>query len=119
MTLKHLVLALAVAAACAVAPSSPRGSTEALGDTFEMSLAKAVAENDATLAVDMTPKLRGGAEGHRPAGRGLDFAYYQTDEPTADDDGCRRGRAPNAHPLPPPTVLCRGAARSQDATLPY
>ena len=36
MTLKHLVLALAVAAACAVAPSSPRGSTEAVGDTFEI-----------------------------------------------------------------------------------
>ena len=34
MTLKHLVLALATATACAVAPSS-RGSTEAVGDTFE------------------------------------------------------------------------------------
>ena len=60
MTLKHLVFALAVAAASAVAPF-PRGSTEAVGDTFEMG--KAVAKNDATLAVDMTPKLRGGAEG--------------------------------------------------------
>ena len=55
MTLKHLVLALAVAAACAVAPSSPRGSTEAVGDTFEMSLAKAVAKDDATLAVVQNP----------------------------------------------------------------
>ena len=63
MTLKHLVLALAVAAAC-VAPSSPRGSTEAVGDTFEMS--KAVAKNDATLAGILTPKLRGAAEGHSP-----------------------------------------------------
>ena len=59
MTIKHLVLALAVAVACAVAPS-PRDSTMAVGDTFEMG--KAVAKNDATLAVDVTPKLRGGAE---------------------------------------------------------
>ena len=82
MALKHLVFALAVAAACAVAPF-PRGSTEAVGDTFEMG--KAVAKNDATLAVDVTPKLRGGAEGmaFRPAGRGLDFGQYQTGKPTA------------------------------------
>ena len=46
MALKHLVFALAVAAACAVAPF-PRGSTEAVGDTFEMG--KAVAKDDATL----------------------------------------------------------------------
>ena len=46
MALKHLVFALAVAAASAVAPF-PRGSTEAVGDTFEMG--KAVAKNDATL----------------------------------------------------------------------
>ena len=67
MTLKHLVFALAVAAACAVAPSSPRDSTEAVGDTFEMG--KAVAKDEATLAE--LPKLRGASEGHRPAGRGL------------------------------------------------
>ena len=108
MTLKHLVLALAVAAACAVAPSSPRGSTEAVGDTFEMSLAKA------TLAV--TPKLRGASEGHRPAGRGLDFGQDRREH----DETCLKSMNRNRSiPLPPPTVLCRGAARSRDATLPY
>ena len=93
MTLKHLVLALAVAAACAVAPSSPRGSTEAVGDTFEMSLAKA------TLAV--TPKLRGASEGHRPAGRGLDFGQDRREH----DETCLKsmnGNRSNAHlPSPP------------------
>ena len=99
MTLKHLVLALAVAAACAVAPSSPRDSTEAVGDTFEMG--KAVAKNDATLADDMTPKLRGASEGHRPAGRGLDFGQYQTGKPTV---------APTAEPTPAPTLPVGGPA---------
>ena len=99
MTLKHLVLALAMASACAVAPSSPRGSTEAVGDTFKMG--KAVAKDDATLAVDMTPKLRGGAEGHRPAGRGLDFGQYQTGKPTV---------APTAEPTPAPTLPVGGPA---------
>jgi len=97
MALKHLVFALAVAAACAVAPF-PRGSTEAVGDTFEMG--KAVAENDATLAVDMTPKLRGGAEGHRPAGRGLDFGQYQTGKPTA----APTAEPTSAEPVPVPTA---------------
>ena len=65
---KYLVLALAMAAtAGAVAPPSLRGvkdasGAETVGDTFEMSLAKAVAENDAAVAVE-TPKLRGAAEG--------------------------------------------------------
>ncbi len=106
MTLKHLVLALAVAAACAVAPSSPRDSTEAVGDTFEMG--KAVAKNDATLADDMTPKLRGAAESHmasRPAGRGLDFGRYQTDEPTPAPTS-----EPTAGPTPAPTLPVGGPA---------
>ena len=36
-------------------------------------------------------------------------------------DGRRRGRAPRSRTrIPsPPTVLCRGVARSQDANLPY
>ena len=73
--IKYLVLALAMAAtAGAVAPPSLRGvkDAETAGDTFEMSLAKAVA------AIDTTPKLRGAAEGdaaHRRVGRGLDFGY--------------------------------------------
>ena len=51
--IKYLVLALAMAAtAGAVAPPSLRGvkdasGAETVGDTFEMSLAKAVAENEA------------------------------------------------------------------------
>ena len=104
MTLKHLVLALAVAAACAVAPSSPRGSTEAVGDTFEMSLPKEVAENDAALA--LTPKLRGAAEemASRPAGRALDFGSMKTDEPTP---------APTTSPTPSPT--CEARRRAQEA----
>ena len=101
MTLKHLVLALAVAAACAVAPSSPRGSTEAVGDTFEMSLAKA------TLAV--TPKLRGASEGHRPAGRGLDFGQYQTGKPTAAPTA-EPTAASTAEPTPAPTLPVGGPA---------
>ena len=107
MTLKHLVFALAVAAACAVAPSSPRGSTEAVGDTFEMG--KAVAKDDATLAVDMTPKLRGGAEGHRPAGRGLDFGQYQTGKPTAAPTA-EPTAASTAEPTPAPTLPVGGPA---------
>ena len=107
MTPKHLVLALAVAAACAVAPSSPRGSTEAVGDTFEMSLAKAVAKDDATLAVALTPKLRGASEDQmpsRPAGRALDFGSMKTDEPTP---------APTTSPTPSPT--CEARRRAQEA----
>ena len=111
MTLKHLVFALAVAAACAVAPSSPRGSTEAVGDTFEMG--KAVAKDDATLAVDMTPKLRGGAEGHRPAGRGLDFGQYQTDEPTAEPSS-----KPTAKPSSKPTAKPSAKPSSKPTPLP-
>ena len=104
MTLKHLVFALAVAAASAVAPF-PRGSTEAVGDTFEMG--KAVAKNDATLAVDVTPKLRGGAEGmaFRPAGRGLDFGHTLTDEPTAEPTG-----KPTAAPTVTPNTDVGGPA---------
>ena len=99
--IKYLVLALAVATG-AVAPPSLRGvkdasGAETVGDTFEMSLAKAVAKDDATLAV--TPKLRGAADGHRPAGRGLDFAYYQTDEPTAEPT-----KVPTAEPSSKPTA---------------
>ena len=78
---KYLVLALATTAG-AVAPPSLRGvkdasGAETVGDTFEMSLAKAVAE------VDTTPKLRGAAEGdaaHRRVGRGLDFGYRARSE---------------------------------------
>ena len=107
--IKYLVLALAMAAtAGAVAPPSLRGvkdasGAETVGDTFEMSLAKAVAKDDATLAV-LTPKLRSGAEGpmaFRPAGRGLDFGQYQTGKPTA---------APTAEPTPAPTLPVGGPA---------
>ena len=53
---KYLVLALALATG-AVAPPSLRGvkdasGAETVGDTFEMSLAKAVAENDPLAAVE-------------------------------------------------------------------
>ena len=99
--IKYLVLALAMAAtAGAIAPPSLRGvkdasGAETVGDTFEMSLAKAVAEkNDATLAVETTPKLRGAAENdaaHRRVGRGLDFGYRARECPV-------RGR----HPLSAP-----------------
>jgi hypothetical protein len=103
MTLKHLVLALTVAMACAVAPSAPHGSTEAVGDTFEMS-PKEVAENDAALA--LTPKLRGAAEemASRPAGRALDFGTMKTDEPTP---------SPTTSPTPSPT--CEARRRAQEA----
>ena len=107
MTLKHLVLALAVAAVCAVAPSSPRDSTEAVGDTFEMG--KAVAKNDATLAE--LPKLRGASEGmaSRPAGRGLDFGQYQTGKPTAAPTA-EPTAASTAEPTPAPTLPVGGPA---------
>ena len=98
MTLKHLVLALTMAMACAIAPSAPHGSTdsEAVGDTFEMSLPKEVAENDAALA--LTPKLRGAAEemASRPAGRALDFGSMKTDEPTPSPTCEARRRAQEA-----------------------
>ena len=82
----------------AVAPPSLRGvkDAETAGDTFEMSLAKAVA------AIDTTPKLRGAAEGdaaHRRVGRGLDFGYRARgecpelgvpDECPGDSTGLRR-----------------------------
>ena len=63
--IKYLVLALAIATAGA-APPSLRGlkdasGAETIGDAFELPLAKAVAENDATLAVDTMQKLRGAA----------------------------------------------------------
>ena len=83
---KYLVLALAVATAAL--PPSLRGvkDAETVGDTFEMSLAK---------AVDTTPKLRG----HRRVGRGLDFGYRARgecpelgvpDECPGDSTGLRR-----------------------------
>jgi len=107
MTFKHLVLALTMAMACAIAPSAPHGSTdsEAVGDTFEMSLPKEVAENDAALA-HMTPKLRGAAEemASRPAGRALDFGSMKTDEPTP---------SPTTSPTPSPT--CEARRRAQEA----
>ncbi len=56
--LKQIVLALALATACAVAPPALRGfkdikdgKSSTVGDTFEMSLAKEI-KNDAALAVD-------------------------------------------------------------------
>jgi len=120
---KYLVLALATTAG-AVAPPSLRGVKDGasaaesaglgrrraatVGDTFELSLAKAVAKNDATLAVAMTPKLRGAAESHmasRPAGRGLDFGRYQTDEPTPAPTA-----EPTAGPTPAPTLPVGGPA---------
>jgi len=82
--IKYLVLALAMAAtAGAIAPPSLRGvkdasGAETVGDTFEMSLAK---------AVDTTPKLRGAAENdaaHRRVGRGLDFGYRARECPELD-----------------------------------
>ena len=89
--IKYLVLALALATA-AVAPPTLRGAKDAsgaetVGDTFEMSLAKAVAANEATLAVETTPKLRGAAEkdaAHRRVGRGLDFGYRARECPELD-----------------------------------
>ena len=93
--IKYLVLALAMATA-AIAPPSLRGvkDAETVGDTFEMSLAK---------AVDTTPKLRGASEGmaSRPAGRGLEFGQYQTGKPTV---------APTAEPTPAPTLPVGGPA---------
>ncbi len=93
--IKYLVLALAMAAtAGAVSPPTLRGAKDASGaDTFEMSLAKAVAE------VDTTPKLRGAADDvHRRVGRGLDFGYRARecpelgvpDECPGDATGLRR-----------------------------
>ena len=92
--IKYLVLALATATAGA-APPSLRGlkdasGAETIGDAFELPLAKAVAENDATLAVDTMQKLRGAAEAtlaSRPAGRGLDFGHQH-------DRGRHGGRVP-------------------------
>ena len=107
---KYLVLALAMAAtAGAVAPPSLRGvkdasGAETVGDTFEMSLAK---------AVDTTPKLRG----HRRVGRGLDFGYRARgecpelgvpDECPGDSTGLRRcDEVLSAAPL---EVYCVGDA---------
>ena len=64
--------------------------------TFEMSLPKEVAENDAALA--LTPKLRGAAEemASRPAGRALDFGSMKTDEPTPSPTCEARRRAQEA-----------------------
>ena len=88
--IKYLVLALATATAGA-APPSLRGlkdasGAETIGDAFELPLAKAVAENDATLAVVPMQKLRG-ALASRPAGRGLDFGHQH-------DRGRHGGRVP-------------------------
>ena len=88
--IKYLVLALATATAGA-APPSLRGlkdasGAETIGDAFELPLAKAVAENDDTLAVDTMQKLRGAAEAtlaSRPAGRGLEPTAGPTAEPSA------------------------------------
>ena len=66
MTLKHLVLALAVAAACAVAPSSPRGS-EAVGDTFDMG--KALAKGRRHADRDRLPQRPQGLPRVRPPHR--------------------------------------------------
>ena len=124
--IKYLVLALAMAAtAGAVAPPSLRGvkdasGAETVGDTFEMSLAKAVAENEATLAVETTPKLRGAAEGdaaHRRVGRGLDFGYRARecpelgvpDECPGDATGLRRCDEVLSA-APPLEVYCVGDA---------
>ena len=72
------------------APPSLRGlkdasGAETIGDAFELPLAKAVAENDAAVAVE-TPKLRGTLEGdaHRRVGRGLDFGYRARECPELD-----------------------------------
>ena len=119
---KYLVLALAVATG-AVAPPTLRGvkdasGAETVGDTFEMSLAKAVAENDAAVAVE-TPKLRGTLEGdaHRRVGRGLDFGYRARecpelgvpDECPGDATGLRRCDEVLSA-APPLEVYCVGDA---------
>ena len=122
--IKYLVLALAMAAtAGAVAPPSLRGvkdasGAETVGDTFEMSLAKAVAENEATLAVETTPKLRGASgDVHRRVGRGLDFGYRARecpelgvpDECPGDATGLRRCDEVLSA-APPLEVYCVGDA---------
>ena len=82
-----------------------------------MSLAKAVAKDDATLAVDMTPKLRGAAEGHRPAGRRLDFGYYLTDEPTAEPTAVPT-REPTAEPTGKPTAAPTAEPSAEPTKVP-
>ena len=122
--IKYLVLALAMAAtAGAIAPPSLRGvkdasGAETVGDTFEMSLAKAVAANEATLAVETTPKLRGAAEGdaaHRRVGRGLDFGYRARECPELGvPDECPGAtglkRCDEVLSAAPPEVYCVGDA---------